>query len=242
MGVERDETGLRGVKGEYSTRLIVALDPPPTVKPADWASRIIERLSSLVAGFKVGWPLVVSTGINEVRNLFCRAAGLRVLDLKLADVFHVMRLVLEPFVDCFDAVIAHAFIGVEGALSELREYLEENGARLVLVYSMSHPGAAHTFDVCSSVIDSVVEKVKPWGLVAPATRPEVIKKARLRYSDIVIMSPGVGAQGAEPGTAICAGADYEIVGRSVAWSDDPIAALNVLEKRAQKTLSRCTSA
>ncbi len=223
----------------YASRVIVALDPPSGVEPIEWASRVWGSVAGFTAGFKVGWPLVLRAGAGRVSGFACKSGGLRLLDLKLADVAHVMKLVLEELVDCFDAVIAHAFIGGEGALIELRDYLEEHGAKLVLVYSMSHPGARETFDACRSVLDAVVRSVSPWGLVVPATRVEVVREVRVKHGDLVLFSPGVGAQGGEPGAAICAGADYEIVGRSIAWSDDPLSSLRSLAERGARRLAEC---
>ncbi len=40
-------------------------------------------------------------------------------------------------------------------------------------------------------------------------------------SETYIISPGVRAQGAEPGDAITSGADYEIVGRAIYQSENP---------------------
>nr|WP_052296965.1 orotidine 5'-phosphate decarboxylase / HUMPS family protein [Pyrolobus fumarii] len=218
---------------------MVAFDPPRSADVDEWLQARVNVLRGRVAGFKVGWPLLLRAGIDRVYNIFSRLEGLRVLDLKLADIGHVMRLVLEDIVDAFDAVIAHAFVGVEGALDELSEFLSERGARLILVYSMSHPGARATLDTCRDVVDKVVQRVKPWGLVVPATRPEVIREARGRYPDIVLVSPGVGAQGAEPGSAICAGADYEIIGRAIAWADDPVLSLRTLAERGVEKLREC---
>jgi len=39
--------------------------------------------------------------------------------------------------------------------------------------------------------------------------------------NLLILTPGVGAQGGTAGDAINAGADYVIVGRSIYKSDDP---------------------
>ncbi len=225
----------------YAARVIVALDPPAGVEPARWASSIVSRLGGYVAGFKIGLPLLLRAGYEAVAGLLDRAEGLRIADLKLADIAPVMESVVEPLLLHVDAVIAHAFVGVEGALAELRDALERYGARLILVYHMSHPGARLTFGGCMDVIDDVVEAVRPWGLVAPATQPEVVRRARSRYPDVVILSPGVGAQGAAPGAAICAGADYEIVGRSITRSGDPLGALRELAERGVEALEACKS-
>ena len=223
----------------YAARVIVALDPPAGVDPVSWAERIASRLGGVAAGVKIGLPLLLRAGYEAAARLLDGIEGLRVADLKLADIAPVMESIVEPLLPHVDAVIAHAFVGGRGALTELRGLLERFDVRLVLVYHMSHPGASSTFGRCIDVIDEVVESVRPWGLVAPATMPDVVRRARSRYPDVVVMSPGVGAQGAEPGEAICAGADYEIIGRSVTRAEDPLEALRRLSERGAEKLEAC---
>lgn len=59
-------------------------------------------------------------------------------------------------------------------------------------------------------------------MVLPATRPERIRKlSGMLDGETYIISPGIRAQGAEPGDAILNGSDYEIVGRAIYQSDNP---------------------
>jgi orotidine-5'-phosphate decarboxylase len=61
-----------------------------------------------------------------------------------------------------------------------------------------------------------------FGLVAPATRPERVKKIRNIIGDeLAIISPGVGAQGGKASDVITAGADWVIVGRSIYNAESP---------------------
>ncbi|BAN90945.1 orotidine 5'-phosphate decarboxylase / HUMPS family protein [Aeropyrum camini] len=217
----------QGSAGLAVKRVIVALDPA--------VEGDVEKLLGIArlacregAGIKVGLPMLAlggSEAVSEAARL-CSGGGLRVLDLKLADIGYVMRLAVESLARGFDAAIAHAFIGSEGALEELKGALEGMGVRLVLVLSMSHQGSAEVIDPCLDRLISVATRVRPWGVVAPATRPGVIARVRSAMPRTVIMSPGVGAQGGRPGDAIClGGADYEIVGRVVTRSPDPVSAL-----------------
>jgi len=200
--------------------LIVAFDEPVEAELA-------ARLCGIVDGIKVGLPAVIRGGLEWAREV-SRAAGscegLRILDLKLADIGHVMRLSVEPFIGYYDGFIAHSFVGGEGSLDELKSYLDHHGARLVLVASMSHPGSRDVYDRALDFIMEVIERVDPWGIVAPATRPSIIGRLRARFASKKILSPGVGAQGARPGYALRAGADYEIVGRAITGASDPLAA------------------
>jgi orotidine-5'-phosphate decarboxylase len=53
---------------------------------------------------------------------------------------------------------------------------------------------------------------------------------------MMILTPGVGAQGGSAADAIRAGADYIIVGRSIYQADDPGAAATELAGEIQKAL------
>ncbi|MEM0002219.1 MAG: hypothetical protein QW211_04935 [Desulfurococcaceae archaeon] len=74
--------------------------------------------------------------------------------------------------------------------------------------------------------------------MAPATRPEVIKYIRSKLgTNVKILSPGVGAQGASPGDALCAGADYEIIGRAITHAVDVRGtALNIISRQRRKVI------
>ncbi len=201
----------------------------------------IEELSSylcgLASGFKVGWPNIIRGGVEVVKatKKSCEKA-LLIADLKLADIGYTMIETVKPLIDYVDGVIAQSFIGVNGALGELKSFLREK-ANLILVEVMSHPGASEVMDPCLPRLVSVAKKIKPWGIVAPATRPWVIRILRKELgSEVKILAPGVGAQGAEPGSALMHGADYEIVGRYITMSSHPLSrAMKVISKhRAAK--------
>ena len=196
--------------------VIVALDKPQHLELAG-------RLCGRVAGFKVGLQPLLAQGLNVARKArgMCPDA-LWVADVKAADVGHVLRGIVDLLLTVFDKVIAHSFVGFEGALEAVKDVAD----RLVLVAFMSHPGSQATLDRMASTVVSVIERLRPWGLVAPATRPHVIRWLRgvLSYRP-AILAPGVGPQGARPGDALCAGADYEIVGRLVTEAPEPERAL-----------------
>ncbi|MEM0371358.1 MAG: orotidine 5'-phosphate decarboxylase / HUMPS family protein, partial [Ignisphaera sp.] len=118
----------------------------------------------------------------------------------------------------FNAIIAHAFVGYEKGIDVLAKICEKEGIKLILVVSMSHEGSKEFIDRHIDEFIDIAERVGSWGVVAPATRPNVIQFIRSRVGSKIV-SPGVGVQGAEPGTALCAGADYEIVGRAITYSD-----------------------
>ena len=61
-----------------------------------------------------------------------------------------------------------------------------------------------------------------YGAQAPATKPKVIKIVKdIIGNSMTIISCGIGAQGAKPGSAIEASADFEIIGRAIYLSKKP---------------------
>jgi orotidine-5'-phosphate decarboxylase len=200
----------------------------------------LEELLRRFAGVKIGLPLLLERGPEEVRainRVADRLGIMKVADFKLADIGDVMAKSLEGIKRLgFDVAIAHAFVGVRGGLEVLVNRARDLGIRVALVVSMSHEGSREFYDRNLRDFLEVARNLGVWGLIAPATRPQVIRECR-RFlgSTFKILSPGVGAQGAEFGSAICAGADYEIVGRYVLRSPDPVrAASEVVELVAQR--------
>ena len=217
--------------------LIVALDRP---QPLGGLEALVDDLCGAVEGFKVGLPLVLGLGVEAVGRLSSRCRGaLWIADYKLADIGYVMRLVASEAASWADAVIAHSFVGFEGALDELSELLSGEGKKLILVASMSHPGSREVYDRALPYINRVIEKARPWGLVAPATRPEIVALLRRRHEGVKILAPGVGPQGARPGDALCAGADYEIIGRMITGASEPRAAAEEVKKIQEARVREC---
>jgi len=216
--------------------LILALDPPTGVDAFSWSMRIAEEVGDLVHGVKIGLPLVLDIGLQRVGDLLSVFKGIKIADLKLADIGDVMCLTLERLASIgIDAVIAHAFVGFRGAIDKLSSRCRELGVKLILVVSMSHPGSSEIMDEVIDKLVDVARRACAWGVVAPATRLDVVRYVRSQLPEAKILCPGVGVQGASPGDALCAGADYEIVGRLITRSDSPRrSALEVLEMQRKK--------
>lgn len=216
--------------------VIIALDPPRDEDPVLWSIRIIDSLRNTPAGYKIGLPLLIRTGPKGAGDIasVMPTDAIKVADLKLADIGPVMVLTASVAVEAgYTHVIAHPFTGVEGGLDELVKYLRVVGAELILLASMSNPGAARYFDQFIDEFVLMGSRLGAWGYVAPATRPHMIRRVREVLAKTPnpaakIVSPGIGAQGQRPWAAIKAGADYEIVGRAVTRAEDPAEALEKL--------------
>jgi orotidine-5'-phosphate decarboxylase len=198
------------------TRLILALD----VTDRQQALKISQSVKGHVDAIKIGYPLVLATGkdvIGEIAEMVPVIA-----DFKVADIPNTDRLICEQvFRAGADAVIVHAFTGSD-SLKTCVQVAEEHGKEVYVVTEMSHPGALDFMQKVAEDMAQMAANAKVTGVVAPATRPERVKKIRsIIGDDIAIISPGVGAQGGSAADTIKAGADWVIVGRSIYLADDP---------------------
>jgi len=212
------------------SRIILALDHLGKLRDEN----ILRKVIANVAGVKIGLPLVLSEGLSYVVNLLSNKDVYVLADFKLADIPDIMIRVSERIAGFVDGVIAHAFVGRE-AISKLREFLKSHGVELFLVVAMTHRGAE---EFINRHTEEFIEIARDYadGVVAPATFPDKISLARRILEDKVIVSPGIGAQGAEVGSAIRMGADFEIIGRLITMSEDPLAVVNEINRIHRKIL------
>jgi orotidine-5'-phosphate decarboxylase len=102
---------------------------------------------------------------------------------------------------------------------------------------MSHPGAIEFYQKLGEKIAKMAKELGATGIVAPATRPNRVK----RYRDIIgenmlIISPGVGPQGGQIGDAIKEGANFEVIGRLIYTSNDPARTAREISQQLKKRL------
>ena len=220
--------------------VIIAIDEVSLESAVD----LVSETCSDVSGFKIGLPFILDNGLKPIRRLRALCGSvLWIADLKLADIAHVMKTVVRRLAGYFDAIIAHSFVGYEGALDELAHEVEVSSLKLILVATMSHRGAQDYYDCIVEYVPKLVAMTRAWGVVAPATRPWIIKQLRSNMpSGVRILAPGVGYQGARPGEALCSGADFEIVGRLITASSRYKESLRKLVEEQQRRLEECRRA
>ena len=193
--------------------LILALD----VYDRDRALEIAECTADYLWAVKVNWPLIIGSGLEIITELK-QVTGLPIIaDLKLADIPNTNRLIARRVFDAgADYIIVHGFTGRDSvkAVMELGE--------TIIVVEMSHPGAKEFIQPVTDRLIEMANELEPFGVIAPATRPERIRYIRSKLKgNIKVITPGVGAQGGKAGDAIRAGADYIIVGRAIYGSENP---------------------
>jgi orotidine-5'-phosphate decarboxylase len=195
--------------------LILALD----VTDEDRALSILQDVSDYVDAVKVGYPLVLISGLDIIET-FSEFAPV-IADFKVADIPNTSRLICSlAFQAGADAVIVHGFTGRD-SLAECIMTGKEYGGDIYVVTEMSHPGALDYMSPVAEELARLAVESGASGVVAPATRPERVEQIRGIVGSLSIISPGVGAQGGNAAEAVRAGADYVIVGRSICNSRDP---------------------
>jgi Orotidine-5''-phosphate decarboxylase len=212
-------------------KYLLAMDSP--LSPST-----LEKLRQRSWGIKVGVPLLLRLGVQQVKGLV-RDWERVVCDMKLADIDSTMVNTVDALDGLCSALIAHALVGKRGALDTLRDVTRNLNISLYLLVSMSHPGWDDSL-LGRGLL--VAKEVDPEGLVGPATRPLIITRIRETFPSKLILAPGVGAQGASPGQAMCFGADVEIVGRKVYSSPDPVKTMEEVIDEAERKLMECEGA
>jgi len=197
------------------SKLVLALDETDPKKAV-----VIARKIARMDAIKVGYPLVLSSGLDIVSEL--KGIAPVICDFKIADIPDVNRQIAAlAFEAGASAIISHAFPGSD-SLKACVEEAHGRGGEAFAVVEMSHPGAT---DFLQPMTTKMVEKALEAhvdGLIAPGTRPERIREVRRQAGDDVwILSPGIGTQGGSAKAAIEAGADFVIVGRSLCKATDP---------------------
>jgi len=202
------------------TELILALDV--TVKRD--ALAIAELCAPHLDAIKLGYPLILSSGLSIARDLEALDLPL-IADFKVADIPNTNRLIAEQVFDAgFSSIICHGFTGTD-AVQACVDTAADYGGACFVVAEMSHPGATAFFH--GGVAEKIAEMAVSCGadgIIAPATRPERVKELRKIVGKRKILSPGVGAQGGDAAT-IAQLVDGIIVGRAIYEAKDPVTAI-----------------
>ena len=209
------------------SRVILALDEVR----GDRAMWVAEQVADLVDAIKINWPLVLSTSPETITRL--SELSPVICDFKLADIPNTVSLIVSQAVRRgAEGIIVHGFTGRDSVRAAVQAAV---GRQIFVVTEMSHPGGAEfTAPVAESLARMAVE-CGAAGIIAPATRPERVAALRRVVGDLLILSPGVGAQGGSASATLAKGADYVIVGRSIYGAEDPRQAASELVKETRYT-------
>ncbi len=143
---------------------------------------------------------------------------------KLADIPSIIRKFVEK-VALYEAngVILLGYVGPK-SITTFVESCQDHGLASYIVAEMSHEGAAEYIKEDTPMhVATLARELKATGIVCPATKPISIQKCYniIAGSTLGIMSPGHGPQGGGADSAVEAGADWIVVGRSFYTSSSP---------------------
>ena len=202
---------------EVENNIILALD----VLNMTEALRVVESVSDYLNTVKIGYPLVLSQGLQSITSIKEEFNCSIIADFKVADIPATNRKIADvTFEAGTDAIIVHGFVGDDSALACM-DSAEKYGKDVFLLTEMSHPGASiflqqHAEDIAKMGVDLGITN-----FVGPSTKLDRLEKIRsVIGKDSFLISPGVGTQGGDPKDTLKF-ADALIVGRSIYLSEDP---------------------
>lgn len=197
----------------------------------------IKMLGNHLCAIKFNFHLLLPLGEKSIKkiNKVAHDSGLQTIaDIKLNDIGNTNMVTLQRLWSSgFDAVIANPIMGPEN-LSHLVKNAHDDDRGVITLVHMSHPGAKLGYglrvqDPSSGKMSNIHDLFLKWsyslhvdGIVVGATVPKLIELASKKVKGrLEIYSPGVGTQGGDPNSALDAGANYLIVGRTILNSKNP---------------------
>ncbi len=202
---------------EVKNRIILALD----VQSIKEAMDIVRSVREYIDTIKIGYPLVLAEGLESISQVKEEFDCKIIADFKVADIPETNQKIADlTFKAGADAIIVHGFVG-EDSLQACLDSADKYNKEVFLLTEMSHPGAKKFLQPAAEEIAQMGIGMGLNNYVAPSTKLDRLEKIRAIVGDnSYIISPGVGAQGGDPGKTL-EFADAIIVGRSIYFSKDP---------------------
>jgi orotidine-5'-phosphate decarboxylase len=197
------------------------------------ATKIVEGIKDLkheIAGLKIGSILAWRYGLTKVVKDLKEICDFPILfDAQKAgtDIPEIVKEQVNLVADAnIDAFIATPHGAGSATLEAFIKACFEHDVIPIVLIEMTHP-QSNAF-----LSDKAPEKILKQSLdlgveyfVAPANKPDRLKlyknMAREMNRNIKIFSPGVGPQGGGPDSAVVAGTNFVIIGRSIYQAENP---------------------
>jgi orotidine-5'-phosphate decarboxylase len=235
---------------QKDSNIILALDMVSDSHSALLSKSIalLKKVQPYICAVKINHHLVLPLGLfGGVRKILKTAHSLElptIMDCKINDIGNTNRVIAENYYNAgFDAVIANPFVGWDEGLQPVFEVAKKMKKGVILLCYMSHKAAWEGYgqkiqqhNKLTAQYVAFAKKALEWnadGVIVGATYPEKIKEVRQILTDKVpIYSPGVGAQGGDVQSAIQAGAEYLIAGRTILNAPNPATTARQIREEA----------
>jgi orotidine-5'-phosphate decarboxylase len=219
---------LAGAVKRNHSLLCVGLDPDPALLPAntgifEFNKAIIDATADLVNAYKPNIAFYEALG-NQGLDVLKRTRDYIpgdipvIIDAKRGDIGNTARAYARGLFEYFnaDAITVSPYLGYDS----LEPFIEYADRGVFVLCRTSNAGAAD-FQSLSCEIEGgyeplyavVARRVSRWnnrgnlGLVVGATYPAELKRIRQDYPDILLLIPGIGAQGGDLAQVVSHGVD-----------------------------------
>lgn len=206
------------MKLERKTGLILALD----VENETAALALLNETLEYIDAVKIGYQLLLAEGLHIVGLLKRRFPNLPIIaDLKIMDAPHIALSMTRLAIEAGSHFVTISGLCGPTVIERCTEFAKWRSANMIIFVEFTQkdglikPGQANELAV-------LAKERGAYGILAPGTKLQRIRELRkVVGADLVIISCGIGAQGSTPGSAIKAGVDFEIVGRSICAASNP---------------------
>ena len=175
--------------------------------------RVIKEVQPFIEAVKIGNIVLYEFGWSILRELKNLTNKPLLVDLKLMDIPYVAKkIAIKALENGADAIMICGSVGDE-TIATCRSVFQE---RKTFVFTeFTHPSGLITDEMADEYIDLALI-LDCDGIQMPGTIPVRIENIRKRVGvRLIIIACGIGTQGPQIGSSIAAGADYEIIGRSI---------------------------
>lgn len=220
----------------------------------DFTKSTIDQTCDFICAFKLNIAFYEAyglDGLSQLKEIIDYARKNHndfpiILDAKRADIANTAKMYARAVFEYWqaDAVTVHPHLG----LDSLEPFFSYKDKITFLLLKTSNPDSNMFQDLISDNKPywlNIAEEVKKWkiknlGIFVGATYPEDLKKTRKMFPDKIILSAGLGAQGANIQKAVEAGIDKDNRGiifassRSIIYANNPRKAAQELRDEINK--------
>jgi len=204
---------LAASKGNRSL-LSVGLDPDPDLMPKmslfEFNKAIVDATADLVCAYKPNLAFYEALGIEGIEALYQTVHYIPshipiIGDGKRGDIGNTARAYARALFDVFgfDAVTVNPYLGFDS----LEPFITYENRGIFILCRTSNPGAEDFQSLVDvegvALYQTVAMKANEWnsrgniGLVVGANYPEELKQVRILCPDMLLLIPGIGAQGGD---------------------------------------------